>query len=135
MKKLLTLSITAALFFVFSTPLLAGDRAIDGMVIGGGAGAIVGQAIGRNMESTLIGATVGSVLGLIVGSETHIAHYRPTIRERGYRHHKKRHYRHSRHYRSGPKGRHSGRYYSRGPTPRRHHYKKNKRRHYSRNRW
>lgn len=39
-------------------------------VIGGAAGgAVVGQAIGRNTEATLIGAAVGTMLGYIVGNE------------------------------------------------------------------
>lgn len=39
-----------------------------GAAIGAGVGAIAGQAIGRNTESTLIGAGVGSFLGSIFGN-------------------------------------------------------------------
>ena len=39
-----------------------------GAAIGAGAGAIAGQAIGRNTESTLIGTGVGALLGTIVGN-------------------------------------------------------------------
>ena len=39
-----------------------------GAVIGAGVGALAGQAIGRNTESTLIGAGVGTLLGAIVGN-------------------------------------------------------------------
>ncbi|NOR22867.1 MAG: glycine zipper 2TM domain-containing protein [Desulforhopalus sp.] len=40
-----------------------------GVAIGGTSGALIGQAIGRNTEATLIGAAVGTVLGYIVGNE------------------------------------------------------------------
>ncbi|MEE4137180.1 MAG: hypothetical protein V2I32_13965, partial [Desulforhopalus sp.] len=40
----------------------AGDRALNGLIIGGGSGALLGQGIGRNTEATIIGATVGGVL-------------------------------------------------------------------------
>ena len=40
-----------------------------GVVIGGTSGALIGQAIGRDTEATLIGAAVGTVLGYIVGNE------------------------------------------------------------------
>ncbi|MGB3209814.1 MAG: glycine zipper domain-containing protein [Desulforhopalus sp.] len=40
-----------------------------GAGIGGASGALIGQAIGRNTEATLIGAAVGTMLGYIVGNE------------------------------------------------------------------
>ena len=39
-----------------------------GAAIGAGIGAIAGQAIGRNTESTLIGTGVGALLGTILGN-------------------------------------------------------------------
>lgn len=39
-----------------------------GAVIGGGLGAITGQAIGRNTEATLLGAGIGTLLGTLVGN-------------------------------------------------------------------
>ena len=39
-----------------------------GAAIGAGAGALFGQAIGRNTEGTLIGAGVGTLLGAILGN-------------------------------------------------------------------
>ncbi|MBW1849903.1 MAG: glycine zipper 2TM domain-containing protein [Deltaproteobacteria bacterium] len=39
-----------------------------GAAIGAGIGAIAGQAIGRDTESTLIGTGVGALLGTIVGN-------------------------------------------------------------------
>ena len=45
------------------------NKAQMGGLGGAGAGAIVGQAIGHDTESTLIGAAVGTMLGYIVGNE------------------------------------------------------------------
>ena len=39
-----------------------------GAAIGAGIGAIAGQAIGRDTESTLIGTGVGALLGMIAGN-------------------------------------------------------------------
>ncbi|WP_457577642.1 glycine zipper domain-containing protein [Desulfomarina sp.] len=41
----------------------------NGAVMGAAAGAIIGQAIGRDKEATLIGAAVGTMLGYIMGNE------------------------------------------------------------------
>lgn len=41
----------------------------QGAGFGAAGGAIIGQAIGRNTEATLIGAAVGTMLGYIVGNE------------------------------------------------------------------
>ena len=46
-----------------------GDHAYSGALIGAGAGAIAGQAVGHNTESTLGGAAIGAGIGYIVGSE------------------------------------------------------------------
>ncbi|MGW8195741.1 MAG: glycine zipper domain-containing protein, partial [Desulforhopalus sp.] len=40
-----------------------------GAGVGAAGGALLGQAIGRNTEATLIGAAVGTMLGYIVGNE------------------------------------------------------------------
>jgi uncharacterized protein YcfJ len=39
-----------------------------GAAIGAGAGALLGQAIGRNTEGTLIGLAAGTILGALVGN-------------------------------------------------------------------
>ena len=39
-----------------------------GAAIGAGAGALIGQAIGGNTESTLIGLTAGTIMGALVGN-------------------------------------------------------------------
>lgn len=68
MKRLLMTITILALSTVLLTNAEAGDRRVGGIILGGGTGAIVGQAIGHNVESTIIGATVGSVAGLIIGN-------------------------------------------------------------------
>ncbi|MGB3212689.1 MAG: YMGG-like glycine zipper-containing protein [Desulforhopalus sp.] len=68
--KLIHMTLATIAFFSFSlTTVHAGDRQVGGLLIGGGTGALIGQAVGQNTESTLVGATVGGVVGLIIGSE------------------------------------------------------------------
>ena len=45
----------------------AADRGLDGLLLGAGGGALVGQAIGRDKEATLVGTAVGGMLGYMVG--------------------------------------------------------------------
>jgi len=63
-------------FFVVLTMMVslascAGEynRGQSGAVMGGAGGALIGQAIGRSTEATLIGLAVGTMLGYIVGNE------------------------------------------------------------------
>ncbi|MCV0398028.1 MAG: glycine zipper 2TM domain-containing protein [Rhizobiaceae bacterium] len=46
------------------------QRATTGAVIGAGAGALAGQALGGNTRSTLAGAAGGALLGAVVGQAT-----------------------------------------------------------------
>lgn len=64
-----------AIAAVLVTAALAGcaqtegqQRAGTGALIGGAGGALVGQAIGGNTQSTVIGAASGALLGAVVGS-------------------------------------------------------------------
>jgi uncharacterized protein YcfJ len=41
-----------------------------GALLGAGAGALAGQAIGRNTQSTVIGTAVGAGAGYVIGNET-----------------------------------------------------------------
>lgn len=67
MKKLILTTIAA---LSISTSVHAGQQnSLGGLIIGAGSGALVGQAIGRDTESTLVGTAVGSVLGYIIGNE------------------------------------------------------------------
>lgn len=63
-----------ALVTVFMSTAQAADKRVSGMIIGGGTGALVGQAIGRNAQATIIGATVGGVTGLLIGNELERQH-------------------------------------------------------------
>lgn len=63
----------------------AGEKALNGMLIGAGSGAVLGQAIGRDTESTIAGTVVGSITGLVIGSsldhgKTQYAHRRPPVK-------------------------------------------------------
>lgn len=46
------------------------SEAQTGALMGGGIGALAGQAIGGNTESTLIGTAVGSGVGYVIGNES-----------------------------------------------------------------
>ena len=45
-------------------------RATNGALIGGGIGALAGQALGGNTESTVVGAAGGALLGAVIGQST-----------------------------------------------------------------
>lgn len=70
MKVLFKLVITLFLIVSLANSASANDRGVNGLIIGGGAGAIMGQAVGRNVESTIIGATVGGIIGAAIGSNS-----------------------------------------------------------------
>jgi surface antigen len=66
MKKLALIILPILLVTMTSCATNKGQK---GAGIGAASGAIIGQAIGRNTEATLIGAAVGTMLGYIVGNE------------------------------------------------------------------
>ena len=66
MKKLALILLPILLITMTSCATNKGQK---GAGIGAASGAIIGQAIGRNTEATLIGAAVGGLLGYIVGNE------------------------------------------------------------------
>jgi uncharacterized protein YcfJ len=61
------LTVTMAISMVIVTGCDSAGK--SGTLIGAGAGALAGQAIGRDTTGTLIGAGVGAVGGYIVGNE------------------------------------------------------------------
>jgi hypothetical protein len=69
MKGMVTMMATGAMLAGAAAGALAADRGVNGLILGAGGGAILGQAIGRDTEGTLIGTAVGGVLGYIVGNE------------------------------------------------------------------
>ena len=72
MKKFLSVMSVMLLFGVFlvSCAPYPPDRfnTQRGAAIGAGAGALLGQAIGRNTEGTLIGLAAGTIMGALVGN-------------------------------------------------------------------
>lgn len=79
MKVLFKLVITIFLIVSLSSIANANNRGVNGLVIGGSAGAIMGQAVGRNVESTIIGATVGGIIGAVIGAEGSYRHPKRVI--------------------------------------------------------
>jgi hypothetical protein len=65
-KIILVVMITIT--FVFNTG--CESDAQTGALIGTGAGAAIGQAVGGDTEATLIGAGVGAVGGYLIGNES-----------------------------------------------------------------
>jgi len=66
-RKVLIISVVVLISLVFVTG--CENDAQTGSLIGTGAGAALGQAIGHDTKSTLIGAGVGAVGGYVVGNE------------------------------------------------------------------
>lgn len=69
MMKKLTLLLLPIFLFGLTSCANEYSKGQQGAVIGAGSGAIIGQAIGRSAEATLIGVAVGGLLGYIVGNE------------------------------------------------------------------
>jgi hypothetical protein len=126
MKRILVPLMAIILLGIFFTNAKAGNRSVNGLLLGGGTGAIVGQAIGHNTESTIIGATVGGVVGFVIGSEmdrhrTTVHHYS----QPAYSHQRSNYYRERPHYRERPRVvRQEFYYYNNGNPGYRHGYKK-----------
>lgn len=62
MKKMLALAAVAVGLLV-ADQARAGSNGLNGMLLGAGSGALIGQAAGRNTQSTLIGTAVGAMIG------------------------------------------------------------------------
>lgn len=69
MKKSLVMILTVVLVSSWNLEVKAQNNGVNGLLLGAGGGALIGQAIGRNSEATLIGTAVGGMLGYIVGNE------------------------------------------------------------------
>lgn len=68
-KKMTWVLVPAMLLMLASCANSPYSKGVQGAGVGAVGGALVGQAIGRNTEATLIGAAVGTMLGYIVGNE------------------------------------------------------------------
>jgi outer membrane lipoprotein SlyB len=69
-KNILTIIILSVMFLSVSCATVPQDRynTQKGAAIGAGIGALLGQAIGRDTEGTLLGAGIGTVVGAIAGN-------------------------------------------------------------------
>jgi outer membrane lipoprotein SlyB len=69
-KNILIALIFSVLFLSVSCATIPQDRynTQKGAAIGAGLGALLGQAIGRDTEGTLLGAGIGTVVGAIAGN-------------------------------------------------------------------
>ncbi|TKB09350.1 hypothetical protein [Desulforhopalus sp. IMCC35007] len=79
MKNVSALIVAVTLILSANSYSYAGGSRVNGVIIGGGAGAVMGQAIGRNVESTLLGATVGGILGAVIATENSRNHHNPIV--------------------------------------------------------
>lgn len=61
-KKLLAV-VTIAFGLALADKAGAESSGLNGMLLGAGSGALIGQAAGRNTESTLVGTAVGAMIG------------------------------------------------------------------------
>jgi len=69
MKKIWIIILAVMVSGALVSPASSQDRGVNGLIIGAGGGALLGQAIGRSTEGTLIGTAVGGMLGYIIGNE------------------------------------------------------------------
>ena len=67
--RILTVLLIIAFFSLSACAGGPQNRSQAGAIQGSAGGALLGQAIGHNTESTLIGAAVGTMLGYMVGNE------------------------------------------------------------------
>jgi len=69
-KNILTLFLLSLMLLSVSCATVPQDRynTQKGAAIGAGIGALLGQAIGRDTEGTLLGAGIGTVIGAIAGN-------------------------------------------------------------------
>jgi uncharacterized protein YcfJ len=69
-KNMLNILLIAVIFLSASCATIPEDRynTQKGAAIGAGIGALLGQAIGRDTEATLLGAGIGTLIGAIAGN-------------------------------------------------------------------
>jgi surface antigen len=69
MKKLILIGIISIASAITAQAADHRHNDIRGVIVGAGGGALLGQAIGRNTQSTVVGTAIGGVVGYLVGSE------------------------------------------------------------------
>jgi surface antigen len=67
MKKMKIIAVLPALFLLSSC--MMANKAQMGGAGGAAGGALLGQAIGHDTQSTLLGAAIGGMLGYVIGNE------------------------------------------------------------------
>ena len=67
MKAMQIITVFLSLFMLSSC--MMANKGQMGVTGGAAGGALLGQAIGRDTESTLLGAAIGGVLGYVIGNE------------------------------------------------------------------
>ena len=68
MKSMRVLLVAAVLCCSTVGPAAAGDRKVNGLLIGAGSGAIIGHAAGQTTESVILGTAIGGAVGYAIGS-------------------------------------------------------------------
>lgn len=129
MKHVFKLVCVVAVLIIASSKVYGSNRTVNGLIIGSGTGALVGQAFGRNMESTLIGAAVGGIIGVAVTSDHKHKGYKKRRYHDNWSHYPSQHY-HQPYYYS-PSRKHAHKHYKKHGRHKLIH-KRHKHRHYPR---
>lgn len=87
MKRIQILVLAAVLGSTGVATSQAGDRAVGGLIIGAGSGALIGEVAGHDTESILVGSVIGGAVGYAIGSGmehpdrivVHERRYRPVV--------------------------------------------------------
>ncbi len=67
-KKISAIIITLALVLTtLGTANARHNDGLEGLLLGAGSGAIIGQVIGRDAEGALVGSVIGGTIGLMIG--------------------------------------------------------------------
>lgn len=92
MKRIQILILTVLIGSAGASNVYAGhNNSVNDILIGAGSGALLGQAIGGDTESTLVGTAVGGLFGYIIGSEMGRSNH-TTVHHRSYRPAGRHHY-------------------------------------------
>ena len=79
MKKMIISIMTLITVFAASSQAHSTDRVLAGTLIGAGSGALIGQAIGGDTESTVLGTAIGGIVGFTAGSLHHPGHVSSSV--------------------------------------------------------
>ena len=79
MKKMIISIIALISVFAATSQAHSTDRVVAGTLIGAGSGALIGQAIGGDTESTVLGTAIGGIVGFTAGSLHHPGHVSSSV--------------------------------------------------------